>query len=67
MFYATYKESKTYLDEIRKKKREEKKKKKIEEEKQKKNNLRMSSILSCNYKKDINTSLNIKKSIDDLG
>ena len=66
MFYATYKESKTYLDEVKKKKMEEMKKK-LEEEKQKKVNLRMSSIPSYNYKNELNASLKIKKSIDNIG
>ena len=42
-------------------------KKKLEEKKQQKGNLRMSSIPSYNYKKGLNASLNIKKSIDDIG
>ena len=51
MFYATYKETKAYLDEIEKAEMEEKKKK-IEEEKNKNKFLRVSTIvtskLSCN-------------------
>jgi hypothetical protein len=54
MFYASYKESKTYHDKIKKKIMEEKIKK-LEETKQKKNTLRTSSIVSDNYKKELNS------------
>ena len=54
MFYASYKESKTYHDKIKKKKMEEKIKK-LEGTKQKKNSLRTSSIVSENYKKELNS------------
>ena len=47
MFYATYKESKAYLDEIEKAEMEEKRKK-IEEEKKKNEILRMSSVVTSN-------------------
>ena len=46
MFYATYKESKAYLDEIEKAEMEEEKKKKVEEQKTKKSHLRMSTFVS---------------------
>ena len=68
MFYANYKESKTYLDEIKKKKMEENKRKKLEEQKQKKNNLRMSSIASYNYNRELNslnTNLNVVDKITE--
>ena len=62
MFYATYKESKTYLDEIKKKKKEEK----MEERKQKNNtSLRKSSIVTHKYHKNLD-SLNKKNQLDDV-
>ena len=65
MFYATYKESKTYLDEVKKKKMQEKKR--LEEQNQKKMNLRMSSIPGFNnYKNELNNSFNIKDSTSNL-
>jgi hypothetical protein len=63
MFYASYKESKTYHDKIKKKKIEEKIKK-LEGTKQKKNSLRTSSIVSDNYKKELN-SLKIDLTVTD--
>ena len=65
MFYATYKESKSYLDEIKKKKMEEKQKE-FEEQKQK-NNLRMSSISSYNFARKLNNSIKPEKPTDDIG
>ena len=65
MFYATYKESKTYLDEIKRKKMEENRKK-LEEQKQK-NNLRMSSIPSCNFTRRFNNSIKPENSVDKIG
>ena len=62
MFFANYKESKSYHDEIKRKKMEEDKKK-LEEQKQKKNNLRMSSIVSYNYNRELNS---FKNSINDV-
>ena len=62
MFFANYKESKSYHDEIKRKKMEEDKKK-LEEQKQKKNNLRMSSIVSYNYNRELNS---LKNSINDV-
>ena len=53
MFYATYKETKTYLDEFEKAETEEKKKK-LEEEKKKNEKLRMSSIVTNNLIGDKN-------------
>ena len=63
MFYASYKETKTYYDKIKKKKMEEKIKK-LEGTKQKKNSLRTSSIVSDNYKKELN-SLKIDLTVTD--
>ena len=65
MFYATYKESKTYLDEIKKKKMEEKRK--FAEQNQKKLNLRMSSMPGFNnFKNELNSSFGLKKISDNL-
>ena len=66
MFYATYKESKTYLDEIKKKKMEENKKKLEEQKQQKKGNLRMSSIVSYNYNKELNNSIEPRKHLENI-
>ena len=64
MFYATYKESKTYLDEIKKKKMEEKRK--LAEQNQKKLNLRMSSIPGFNnFKNELNSSFGVKINSDN--
>ena len=63
MFYATYKESKTYLDEIKKKKMEEEKKK-LEEQK-KMNNLRMSSLPSYKFNNDFSQKIIEKRKTDE--
>ena len=76
MFYATYKESKAYLDEIEKKQMAEKKKK-LEKEKKEKERLRMSSIATSKLiskksfeekleDKKINEEINIKNKNDNI-
>ena len=65
MFYASYKESKTYLDEIKKKKMEEEKKRL--EQRKKKDSLRMSSIVSYNYNRELNIPIKGKRALDDVG